>query len=801
MRVPGYETQQQTRALPVVSQQVATPQGMFGDGGRVAGELANALSNVDAAYQRERDLADQTRVDEAMNKWKEYQLDLTFNPESGYTTQKGAQAMYRPSGKPLTEEYYENANTYSTELEGSLGNDRQKALFRQKVAGQLTGFKGDLMRYEGQEFRNYQVSVQDGKIATDVRTVASYYNNPEKIDESVASIRQAIYTSGRIQGMSAEEINARTTAMVSKAHIGALAQAMEQGNVMYADQYLKTYKDQMTPEDLLTARSKIGEQVETVVATQVAGQVFSAVETAANPDDMQRVIAITMNAESGGKRYAKDYGLRVDGTRKGSGYLGELKMKDGSGDVATEISVGVNIDGKETEIPALVPTLSESEVDHLLKGGKPTDEIVRKATEHARKRIAQGKSPFANDGQLLTSPKGAKGEMQVMDGTNRDPGFGVTPARDDSPDERARVGREYLGAMVKKYNGDLSRAWAAYNAGPAKVDEALAAAAKEGNPSAWLSKLPTETQNYVRKNSAAFASGGGRAMEPTIDQLKAELRKRPEFAERPEALRKAEDEIDRRYADYQKGVKQRQDSSLAEAFKYVESGGSFDTMPARIKNGLDPTKFGSVREYEKKVRGGDVQTNLAVYQLLSADPKRVREMSDDQFYALRSDLSPTDFKKFADMRADKVNAKDNPEGLSFEAINQVLTPRLRAMGLPQTGSTPADQQRAGAIRQHIADVVLQQQQALGRKLTDAELVKVIDDRFLATRAFKSPTWWGLGESEVRKQNVVRTKVGDIPSDMRRQIEQDFKDQGIDKPSDQDILGAFLALDYSLQQRE
>lgn len=712
MRVPQYEQQQQLRALPNVRQQIDTPRGAFGDGGRLAGGLANSLGNVAVAMQREQDLADQTRVDEALNKWKEYQLELTFNPERGYTTQKGAQAMYRPSGKPLTDEYYENANTYSADLENTLGNDRQKALFRQRVNQELTGFKGDLMRYEGEEFRNYQVSVQDGKVATEARTISSYYNNPDKINESVDAIRRSIYTAGQLQGMSAEEINARTTAMVSKAHIGALEQAMGQGDIMYADQYLKTYKDQMTPEDLLRARGKIGEQVETVVATQVAGRVFSAVETAANPSDMERVIAITMNAESGGKRYGAD-------------------------------------------------------------------------------------------GQLLTSPKGAKGEMQVMDGTNRDPGFGVRPARDDSPDERARVGREYLGAMITKYNGDLSRAWAAYNAGPGKVDEALAAAAKEGNPGAWLSKLPKETQNYVRKNSAAFASGGGRAMAPTIDQLKSELRQRPEFAERPEALRKAEDELDRRYADYQKGVKQRQESSLAEAFKYVEGGGSFDTLPANIKNGLDPTKFGSVREYEKKVRGGDVQTNLAVYQLLSADPKRVREMSEDQFYALRNDLSPSDFKKFADMRNDKASAKDNPEGLSFEAINQVLTPRLRALGLPQTGSTPADQQRAGAIRQHIADVVLQQQQALGRKLTDAELVKVIDDRFLATRAFKTPGWFGTSfrEGDVRKQNVLRTKVGDIPSDLRRQIEADFKDQGIDKPTDQDILGAFLALDYSMQQRE
>lgn len=705
MRVPQYQTQEQTGALPVVSQRVATPQGMFGDGGRAAGEVANALGNVAVGLQREQDLADQTRVDEALNKWKEYELDLTFNPESGYTTQKGAQAMYRPSGKPLTEEYYENANKYSTDLENSLGNDRQKALYRQKVNDQLTQFRGGLMRYEGQEFRNYQVSVQDGKIATEARTIASYYNDPDKINQSVASIKQSVYTAGRLQGMSAEEINARTAEMVSKAHIGAIAQAMDQGNVLYADQYLKTYKEQLTPEDMLRVRSKIGEQVETAVATQLANQVFVRVETAENPTDMDRVLQITMQTESGGRRYG-------------------------------------------------------------------------------------------SDGKMLTSPKGAKGEMQVMDATNRDPGFGVTPAKDDTPDERARVGREYMGAMVKKYEGDLTRAWAAYNAGPGRVDEAMAAAAKEGNPSAWLSKLPKETQDYVRKNAAAFASGGGKSEAPTIDQIKAELRNNPTLASRPEALRKAEEAVERRFADYEKGKKQRQDNSLAEALKYVEAGGNFDTLPARIKNGLDPTKYGTVREYEKKARGGDVQTNLATYQLLAGDPKRVRAMSDDEFYALRTELSPGDFKKFADMRTDKASAKDNPEALSFEGINQVLNPRLVGMNLP-TGSSgsPADRQRVGAIRQHMTDVILAEQQTAGRKLTQGEIVKVIDREFLTARELKTDAPWyrPWSDGEVRKVRPLDTKVGDIPAELRRQIEADFKQQGIDKPTDQEILRAFYAV--------
>lgn len=97
-----------------------------------------------------------------------------------------------------------------------------------------------------------------------------------------------------------------------------------------------------------------------------------------------------------GSATRKNYGLRPDGTAKGTGYFGELKMQDGSDNVATEISVGIEVDGKEILVPTLVPTLSEEEKAYLLKGGKPTDEIVRKAADHAMSRIKIGKSPFAN---------------------------------------------------------------------------------------------------------------------------------------------------------------------------------------------------------------------------------------------------------------------------------------------------------------------------------------------------------------------------------------------------------------------
>lgn len=115
-------------------------------------------------------------------------------------------------------------------------------------------------------------------------------------------------------------------------------------------------------------------------------------------------------------------------------------------------------------------------------------------------RLESGGQRYGKDGKLLTSPKGALGENQVMPATIKDPGFGVTPARDESPDEIARVGREYLDKMYQRYqNPEL--ALAAYNAGPGALDKILAKAQKAGVD--WRTILPQETQEYLRKSGYA----------------------------------------------------------------------------------------------------------------------------------------------------------------------------------------------------------------------------------------------------------------------------------------------------------
>ena len=175
---------------------------------------------------------------------------------------------------------------------------------------------------------------------------------------------------------------------------------------------------------------------------------------------------------------------------------GEFEEMEGFGALPVGVAKAVSTKREVSSKVGDQPKQTKSEgITQLTKQGTPDDDLIKKIMMKE-----SGGRRFDKNGNLLEGPQTkygtAKGEMQVLDSTARDPGYGIRPARAGDPDDLARVGREYFGKMLDKYR-DPKLAAIAYNWGPGNTDKWLMAGADPA-------KLPRETQKY----SADMAGGG-----------------------------------------------------------------------------------------------------------------------------------------------------------------------------------------------------------------------------------------------------------------------------------------------------
>lgn len=163
--------------------------------------------------------------------------------------------------------------------------------------------------------------------------------------------------------------------------------------------------------------------------------------------------------------------------------------------------------GQWIAVPTAAPTTPTAGISFTPIGG-PTPSasagfpVSGSRLDHVTMQGESGGRRYGADGNLLRSPAGAMGEMQVMPSTARDPGFGIRPWDGSSPDDLARVGRDYRGVMQRRYGGDTAKMWGAYNWGPGNVDKAVQ---RYGDN--WLDAAPPETRAYITGNRRKLMGG------------------------------------------------------------------------------------------------------------------------------------------------------------------------------------------------------------------------------------------------------------------------------------------------------
>jgi hypothetical protein len=137
---------------------------------------------------------------------------------------------------------------------------------------------------------------------------------------------------------------------------------------------------------------------------------------------------------------------------------------------------------------------------------------------------------------------GEEGAFQIRPSTAERPGFGVPPMKGDrfDPEASRDFARQYLQAMIDRYDGDVEAGLIAYNAGFGNADKFIAA-----NRDYDVLPQTKTTQPYVRSimgevekegRRRDFQMGGGRSISTTAPESYTEKRRRERLGKQEAGL-------------------------------------------------------------------------------------------------------------------------------------------------------------------------------------------------------------------------------------------------------------------------
>jgi len=379
---------------------------------------------------------------------------------------------------------------------------------------------------------------------------------------------------------------------------------------------------------------------------------------------------------------------------------------------------------------------------------------------------------YAADGQLLTSPKGAKGEMQVLDSTNTNPGFGVKPAQDDTPDERARVGRDYLQAMLQKYQGNVPQGLAAYNAGPGAVDAAVREANKNGTPQQWLAYLPKETQTYVSRIMGGYNAGGGTPARPTLEDIHRQVEDTLGPTASPQRRAIARETATRQYNEQTAAIKQREDQAVENVQRQlIANGGNFAALPSDVRASIPPGQFDNMMAFAGKLaKGVPIETNWDLYYDLRRDPQ---VLARTNLGALRNQLADTEYKQLVGLQTDLKAGKDDVF-TRLQSADGILKQFIKEAGInPNAKPGTDDAKTVGRLTAAYSQRLQAQEAATGKKTSEAEQRAIAAQIFTQVEVDR-PFWL---DKKTPAGAVTDQQTVVIPKDQVKLIDDALRQRG------------------------
>lgn len=580
------------------------------DLGRVAQGIGAELGKLALAVQGK---ANEVRVNDAVNEAQQAAQDLTFGEGIGYTGLKGAQALNRPDGKPLTQEYEGLLRQRLSGIVAGLGNDAQRQMFAQRTNGMLAQFRDRLIAHEAQEFGTYWQGVNEATIKRAQEGLLLNWSDEQAVGEGVAEMERALLDQGALAGWSPEVMEDKRRQLMGSAYGSVVVSAVKAGDLDYAKKVLDAHGEDMDAKTMLTLQETVSNGLDERTGVDAAKRAIERLSTRITLPEQQNV--------------------------------------------AFEVLL-------ETE---------------------------------------SGKKHFDSNGNVVESKKGALGIAQVMPRTAPEAArlAGLEWSEDryrNDPDYNRKIGQAYFQHMLKLFDYDVAKAYAAYNGGPTRLGNVLRDVEKPENAGkSWLDLMPLETRKYVRRNMRLLNAKLDGALTPTMEQVDDALLDDPSLQGNARAMQMAR----------QVSSQQLLGSQGAQANEGRRTEG--DAAQEGQESAMQMRQLSVTEEAQRQ------------YLDLTNNPNKLRDLSEEEVVAIGAGLSETErydlFKRSRALRdPDREAAIGNPyspSNLDRESINQSLKSVLYSLSEKNINGLFSDR-RVNMVRNIVEKVVLSLQYRLAR---------------------------------------------------------------------------------------
>lgn len=266
--------------------------------GQAIESTGSEMSNIVA---REQDHANQLRVMEAENDARRAAIELTYDPNEGYTNIQGGDVMHRDSGKPLAVEYGEKYQEKLNDISSGLSNDAQRQAFQSTAMQLRTSFDAQATEHEAKEYRGYQLSIAKGAAELAGQEIALHPTDFDYINQRLPKLDFAITQVGQLNGLSANEITALQNTARSTAISGAINAAIDGEDITTASALFDKYGDKLLAPDKAKIEGPLRKEQEGRIVLGVGDLVAGAIPgTGVDRPAAEKVFQSLIAQESGG---------------------------------------------------------------------------------------------------------------------------------------------------------------------------------------------------------------------------------------------------------------------------------------------------------------------------------------------------------------------------------------------------------------------------------------------------------------------------------------------------------------------